>query len=57
MKNIKQKYIDKIVMQIEIEIDNIFDLDSEPDKNYLAERIIENHVFIMLNEIKELYTK
>jgi len=52
---IKQKYIDRIVMQVEIEIDNIFNLGDDPDMNYLTEKIIENHVVDMLDRIKELY--
>jgi len=52
---IKQKYIDRIVMQVEIEIDNIFNIGDDPDMNYLTEKIIENHVVDMLDRIKELY--
>ena len=52
---IKQKYIDRVVMQIENEIDNIFDVGSCPDVNYKVEQLIEGHVFIILHEIKEMY--
>jgi len=53
--NIKQKYIDRIVMQVETDINDIFNLKSEPYKYYLVERIIENHIVEMLDKIQELY--
>ena len=52
---IKQKYKTRITIIIENEINNIFNFDNDtPDLDYEREKIIENHVDEMLDEIKKI---